>query len=269
MIEFALELARRAEAEILPRFQRTDVLTKSDGTVVTEADRAAERLLRRLIAEEFPDDAILGEEYGETAGSSGRRWILDPIDGTAAFALGLPTFGTLVALEENGKATTGVIHLPALGETVYAARGMGCWYCGRSGEATQVHVNGSVTILEEAHVSTTGVYRTHIQPLSAPEPVNLGAVIRRAARFCFVGDCLQHALVAKGTLHAAIDTEMHPWDNAAIIPCVLEAGGAVASTRGETSRLIDAPDLVTAGSQALLDDIVRALHTTGRTSDSP
>ncbi len=261
MIEFALELARRAEAEILPRFQRTEVLTKPDGTVVTEADRAAERLMRALIAEEFPDDGVLGEEYGETPGTSGRRWILDPIDGTAAFTLGLPSFGTLVALEENGVATTGVIHLPALGETVYAARDMGCWYRGRDGQATEVRVDRGATALREAYVSTTGVYRTHIQPLGAAEPMDLGAVIRQAARFRFVGDCLQHALVAKGTIHAAIDTEMHPWDNAAIIPCVLEAGGAVASTRGKTDNLIHAPDLVTASSRELLDEIVRILYT--------
>lgn len=260
MIEFALELARRAEAEILPRFQRTEVLTKPDGTVVTEADRAAERLMRQLIEDEFPHDAILGEEYGEKAGTSGRRWILDPIDGTAAFTLGLPTFGTLVALEEKGQATTGVIHLPALGETVYAARGMGCWHRGRDGQATEVRVDQSAPALKNAYVSSTGVYRTHIQPLSAREPMNLGAVIRAAHRFRFVGDCLQHALVAKGTIHAAIDTEMHPWDNAAIIPCVLEAGGAVASTRGHTDNLIHAPDLVTAASQELLDEIVHVLH---------
>ncbi|PIQ62709.1 MAG: inositol phosphatase [Bacteroidetes bacterium CG12_big_fil_rev_8_21_14_0_65_60_17] len=260
MIEFALELARRAEADILPRFRNTDVFTKADGTVVTEADRAAERLMRALIAEEFPDDAILGEEYGAQAGTSGRRWILDPIDGTAAFTLGLPTFGTLIALEEEGEARLGVIHLPALGETVYAARGMGCWHRNDQGQAHEIRVDASAAALRDAYVSSTGVYRTHIQPLKADDPMDLGAVIRRAARFRFVGDCVQHALVARGVIHAAIDTEMHPWDNAAIIPCVLEAGGAVASTRGKTDNLVDAPDLVTASSPALLQEIVATLY---------
>ena len=266
MLEFALELAHRAEQEILPRFRNVDVLLKPDGTVVTEADRAAERLMREIIGLEFPDDGILGEEYGESFGQSGsserprRRWILDPIDGTAAFTLGMPTFGTLIALEEDGEPVLGVIHFPGTGETVYSATGMGCWYRMNDGHATQVHCDASVSTVEEAYLSATGVYDTLIQPRNASHPIDLGAAIRRAGRFRFVGDCTQHALVARGFLHAAIDPEMHPWDNAAIIPCILEAGGAVATARGERTDLIHAPSLVSAASETLLEAILAVLN---------
>lgn len=264
MIEFALDLARRAEEEIMSRFRNVEVRLKPDGTVVTEADRAAERLMREIISEEFPDDGILGEEYGETAGTTEggqtRRWILDPIDGTAAFTLGLPIFGTLIALEEDGEAVLGVIHMPGTGETVYAASGLGCWYRDASGSSIQVSVDASATVLPDAYVSATGVYDTLIQPRKAANPVDLAAVIRQAGSFRFVGDCTQHALVARGFLHAAIDSEMHPWDNAAIIPCIREAGGVVSDTRGETTNLIHAHSLVTASTASLLQDIINTLN---------
>lgn len=260
MIEFALDLARRAEDEIMSRFRNVEVRLKPDGTVVTEADRAAERLMREIISKEFPEDGILGEEYGETPGNGRRRWILDPIDGTAAFTLGLPIFGTLIALEENGEAVLGVIHMPGTGETVYAATGMGCWYRDASGASMQVTVDASATALSDAYASATGVYDTLIHPRNAARPIDLGAVIRRAGSFRFVGDCTQHALVARGFLHAAIDPEMHPWDNAAIIPCIREAGGVVADAQGGKTDLIHAPSLVTASTESLLQDIIKTLN---------
>jgi histidinol-phosphatase len=266
MLEFALELALRAEQEILPRFRNVDVLLKPDGTVVTEADRSAERLMREIIGHEFPKDGVLGEEYGESFGQTDstdrprRRWILDPIDGTAAFTLGIPTFGTLIALEQDGEPILGVIHFPGTGETVYAANGMGCWYRTRDGHATQVHCDASIGRVDEAYLSSTGVYDTRIQPRRASHPIDLAAAIRAAGRFRFVGDCMQHALVARGFLHAAIDPEMHPWDNAAIIPCIREAGGAVASAGGQRKDLIHAPSLVSAASEPLLEHILELLN---------
>ena len=104
-----------------------EVERKGDGTPVTAADRAAERLLREQLAADFPDDGILGEEEAPMAGRSGRRWIIDPIDGTKAFTCGVPLYSTLLALEDEHGIAVGVIHLPALGETVWAGRGLGCW----------------------------------------------------------------------------------------------------------------------------------------------
>src|SRR5262249_15048365 len=128
-LEFALQAARRAGEVILPYYQsEVGVETKGDGSPVTPADRGAEQELRRLIRERFPDDGVLGEEFGEQSGRSGRRWILDPIDGTKAFVRGVPLFGVLIGLEQDGEAVAGVVSMPALDEFVYAARGLGCWW---------------------------------------------------------------------------------------------------------------------------------------------
>ena len=123
----AVALARAAGDLTLQWFRQADLVVddKADGSPVTEADRAAERLLREQIGARYPDDAIVGEEEAETTGTSGRRWIIDPIDGTKAFSRGVPTYCNLVAFEDEHGPAIGVINLPALNETVYAGRGLG------------------------------------------------------------------------------------------------------------------------------------------------
>ena len=128
-LDFALQAARRAGEIIMPYYQGdVGVEIKGDGSPVTLADRGAEQELRRLIRERFPTDGVLGEEFGEQPGTSGRRWVLDPIDGTKASVRLGPLFGVLIGLEENGAAVLGVTFLPALDEFVYTARGLGCWW---------------------------------------------------------------------------------------------------------------------------------------------
>src|SRR5262245_28297967 len=108
LLSFALELAGVAEAEIVPRFRQVATELKSDGTVVTEADREAEKAMRARIAQRFPQHAILGEELGPDGPSGARyRWVLDPVDGTILFTLGVPTFGTLVGLLDEGQPVLG------------------------------------------------------------------------------------------------------------------------------------------------------------------
>ena len=115
-LTFALELADAADETTMPRFRARDLVveTKPDLTPVTEADRAAENMLRARIEAEHPGDGVVGEEYGETAGSGGRRWILDPIDGTKSYVRGIPAWGTLIALEREGEIVVGVVSAPAL-----------------------------------------------------------------------------------------------------------------------------------------------------------
>jgi fructose-1,6-bisphosphatase/inositol monophosphatase family enzyme len=128
-LDFALQAARRAGEIVMPYFEGgVGVEIKGDGSPVTLADRGAEQELRRMIRERFPADGVLGEEFGELPGTSGRRWVLDPIDGTKAFVRGVPLFGVLIGLEEGGEAVAGVVSMPALDEFVYAARGEGCWW---------------------------------------------------------------------------------------------------------------------------------------------
>lgn len=123
-ISAAKEAAKITQSYFMSRDLRVDM--KSDRTPVTEADKNAEKALREIIQKAFPDDGILGEEWDEKPGSSGFRWILDPIDGTKSFIHGVPLYGTLIAVEFQGESVIGVISIPATGEMVYAAKGYGC-----------------------------------------------------------------------------------------------------------------------------------------------
>src|SRR5215831_6981848 len=129
ILQFALSLADVAERQILPVYRNCTVTLKTDGSEVTEADRLAEEAMREVIAKRCSNHEILGEEFGGIHESTSRpTWILDPVDGTTSFALGLPLFGTLIGYMENDEPLVGVMHFPALGETVFAAKGIGCWH---------------------------------------------------------------------------------------------------------------------------------------------
>jgi len=258
-MQFALELAGTAALEIVPRFQRTDVHSKADGSPVTEADTEAERIMRELIQARYPEHGIMGEEQDDVNPDAEWCWELDPIDGTSSFALGLPTFGTLVALLRNGHPVLGVINMPGLKETVYAEMGKGCWYLNRMGDLERVHVSKGVSTVSEAYLSTTGLYNTDIDPLDSDSPPTMSVLIRDARKFRFVGDCIQHAWVARGMLDGAVDPKMNPWDNAALIPCILEAGGVLSDLSGSTDNLVHAPNLVTAANAELHADILATL----------
>lgn len=259
LLPFALELARAAEQAILPLFRLADARTKADGTEVTEADQAAEAAMRRLIETRFPGDAVLGEEYGESgAWRAGRCWVLDPIDGTASFTLGLPMFGTLVALLVDGEPVLGVIHLPAMRETVYAACGAGCWFCHGDAEPVRTRVATPVP-LAQAVVSATAAHSSDIHALPGQARYRLSELIRRARKFRFVGDCVQHALVCRGKLHAAVDTVMSPWDIAALVPCVEEAGGKLTTLAGERRGLLEGGSLLSSCGSPLHEEVLEAL----------
>jgi len=253
-LDLALALARTAEAEILPRFRTASVTHKPDGTEVTEADREAERVMREHLSEARPDHAVLGEEFGESGPDDARyRWVLDPVDGTAGFTIGMPLFGTLVALLENGEPVVGVIHFPALDETVYAAQGEGCWF--RTTE-DEVSVEADpVESLDAATVTTTALHSSDVMAADDQTPYRMTDLVRRAGKFRFVTDCLQHALVARGRTHAAVDTLMRPWDVAALVPCVRAAGGVVRPIDAEEDNVVFGGSLVTAGSEALLHEV--------------
>lgn len=261
-LALALDLARIAESEILPRFRDVAVTRKPDGTEVTEADREAERVMRDRLADERPDHAVLGEEFGDTGPDDApHRWVLDPVDGTAGFTIGVPLFGTLVALLENGEPTVGVIHFPAIDETVYAARGEGCWF--RTEEDEQrVHID-PVDSLDEATVTTTALHSSDVTATADQTPYRLTDLVRQAGKFRFVTDCLQHALVARGRTHTAVDTLMHPWDIAALVPCVREAGGVALPLDPSVDDVVFGGSLLTASTESLAHEVRRLLQPDG------
>lgn len=226
-LEFAVEVARKA-GEITLRHFREGVRTelKADATPVTEADRDAERLCRRLIAERFPADGILGEEFGVERPEAERRWIIDPIDGTRSFIRGTPLYGVLVALATGGSARIGVIHFPALAETVAAGAGLGCWWNERRCRVSEVDR------LDRALLLCT----------DAESFGRLGhgeAWARLAGRCDLVrtwGDCYGHALVATGRAEAMVDPVLAEWDAAPLQPIITEAGGSFTDWHGRSTH---------------------------------
>ncbi|MGH7476101.1 MAG: histidinol-phosphatase [Longimicrobiales bacterium] len=226
--EFAVELAWLAGRSTLAHFQ-TGVAAeaKPDLTPVTAADRAAERLLRERIEARFPEDGILGEELGEARPGARRRWILDPIDGTRSFVRGVPLFGVMIGLEEADDVVVGVLHFPALQETVSAARGLGCFLNGRRTRVSEVDR------LEEALILTTDAERLPRQGRSE----GWDALRFDAAFVRTWGDCYGHALVATGRAEAMIDPVSAPWDAAALRPIVEEAGGVFTDLMGHATHL--------------------------------
>lgn len=226
-LEFAVDVAKRAGRLALDHFQTgVGIEKKPDGSPVTVADRAAERLIREAIEARFPEDGFVGEEHGTVRTDADRRWIVDPIDGTRSFVRGVPLYGVMIGLEEAGEPILGVLHFPALeGETVYAARGVGCWW---NGEACRV---SGLANIREAVVLTTDAERVEDRHREGWER------LRRAAAFARTwGDCYGHALVATGRAEVMVDPLMSVWDAAALMPIVEEAGGVFTDTSGRRTH---------------------------------
>lgn len=259
---FALELVEIPSSIIKSYYKKSATEYKVDGSEVTLADREAEKRIREKISERYPDHKILGEEFnigGKT--DSSYAWIIDPLDGTTWFTLGVPIFGTLIALLEEGKPVMGVIHFPISGETIYAAKNLGCWRKINNEKPVRVYVDKNPGItLSNAVISASGVHKTDIHPSNTGKNINLTALIKKAGKFRFCGDCLQHSLVAQGSIHAAVDTIMQPWDTAAIIPCIEEAGGIVTTMDGGKDDIVFGGSLVTSCNKRLHDELLEVLN---------
>ncbi len=240
LLEFAVDLARGAGEITLQYFRKKpETSKKSDGSYVTIADREAESYLRQRIAERFPDDGILGEEEGELQGTSGRRWILDPIDGTFAFVHGVPLYGVLIAVEIEGEMRVGVVNIPALGEIVSAAKGMGCFL---NGEPARVSTTAE---LKDALLLSTSFGR-------ATEVLKARAQVSRTW-----GDCYGYVLVATGRADIMLDPVMNLWDCAPLLPIMEEAGGTFTDWRGV--RTADGGDSI-ATNGALFDEVMSLIR---------
>jgi histidinol phosphatase-like enzyme (inositol monophosphatase family) len=219
----ALELAREAGDVTLRHFGTVlSSETKGDGTPVTDADRAAEELLRDRIGRRFPKHGILGEEFGETNSDSSIRWILDPIDGTRSFVRGVPLYGVLIGIEVEGEPAVGVAHFPALGETVGAAAGQGCLWNGRLARVS------SVQTLPEAAALTTDP----AELLDGATARGWERLVRLTSLARTWGDCYGHILVATGRAEIMVDPILSPWDAAPFVTILQEAGGRFTDLHG-------------------------------------
>jgi histidinol-phosphatase len=259
LLDFALALSEEAGRFILPLWKNVAVDHKADGSEVTEADRGAEQLLRRRIAERYPHHAILGEEFGgDRTRDAEHLWLLDPVDGTASFSIGLPLFGTLIAYLRRGQACVGVIGAHALGETTYAAAGQGCWYR-RTGQPPQRVRTSSVADPTDAFVVSTHLEFTDLDPRDPQSAVGLSKLYKQVRRFRWSGDCINYALLCQGRIDVAIDPRMNPWDIAAVAPCVKEAGGVLTSLDGN-SDVVWQPNLIASANPALHEKVLRLIR---------
>ena len=225
LLDDVVDLARTAGDSTLEWFQRPDVQqieTKADGSPVTVADRTAERMIREALHQRYPDDAILGEEEGVTEGSGERRWIIDPIDGTQAFVRGVPLYSTLVAVEDDEGMVAGAIHLPALGETVFAGRGLGCFHNGNPTKVSQV------SGLDEFVFSASG-YGYFPKDM-------LDRLHASTMRLRTWGDAYGYALVATGRIEAMADPIIEIWDVAPMMVIIPEAGGVFTDLTGDVTH---------------------------------
>ncbi len=213
-LEIAVDISHAAGDVTLDYWRRSDLIVegKHDGSEVTAADRGAEAVARQMISERFPNDAVLGEEHGFQPGSSDRKWFIDPIDGTFGFVRGVPLYATLLAMVDAEGPAVGVIHLPALNRTVFAARGLGCF-----DNETRARVN-SVDTLTGALVCASD--------WNAASSDQLLAVHGTGARMRTWGDAYGYAMVAAGEAEAMIDPICSAWDLAPMPVILSEAGGS-------------------------------------------
>jgi histidinol phosphatase-like enzyme (inositol monophosphatase family) len=246
LLDFAGEAARQAGQLTLAHFRSgVRAEAKADGSPVTAADRGAEDLLRELIAARHPDHSVIGEERGADERPSPFRWWIDPIDGTRAFVRGVPLYGVLLGIELEGEIVAGVAHFPALGETLSAARGLGCSWNGRPARVS------SVDSLDRA-----AVLASDFGELARLRPEAWRRLVASPALQRGWGDCYGHCLVATGRAEVMLDPVMNPWDCAALLPIVEEAGGRFADWSG--ARRFDGGSAVSTN-RALLEAVRRLL----------
>jgi histidinol phosphatase-like enzyme (inositol monophosphatase family) len=239
LIEFARSLAEASGRLIAERFAagNFEVDTKADLSIVTQTDRDVERMLREMIHTIHPDHGVIGEEFGSDNADAEFVWTLDPIDGTISFVSGVPLFGTLIGLMQNGQPILGVIHQPVLGELMI-------------GDGVMTTHNGrEVSIrpcsrLEDATLLTT-------DPNLADRFQDGGkfeALRRRAAMTRTWGDCYGYLMLASGRADVMLDPIMNPWDLIPLVPIIRGAGGVITDWRGGdpvtgTSIVAAGPDL--------------------------
>lgn len=230
-----LNLARRTAreaGELTLRYFHDPALCverKEDRSPVTAADRGAEELLRKRITERFPDDAILGEEFPEKKGTSGWRWVLDPIDGTKSFIHGVPLYSTLVGVEKDGRSLVGVIALPALGELLWAARGEGAWHESSRFDGPRPARVSACASLDESLFLTSEIATFAKAGRSGVYPV-----LEQATRLSRTwGDAYGYYLVATGRAEIMVDPLLAPWDTGPLLVVLEEAGGRFTDWSGQ------------------------------------
>lgn len=250
-IALALRLADAAGAAVRP-FYRSDsgVERKDDNTPVTLADRAAEEAMRRILKAEVPRDTVIGEEFGAEGGTSGRSWVLDPIDGTAGFLAGRPIFGTLIALVIEGWPVLGIIDQPILGERWVGASGYQTTFNGKPARTR------SCRALSDATIATTGPH--YFDDHDGAHFMGLAARTDHR-RMVMGGDCYNYAMLASGHLDIVCESNLKLHDWAALVPVVEGAGGTMCDWNGDPLHAGSTGHVLALGDPARVEDVIEAL----------
>lgn len=232
LVETAHALADAARAVILPHFRSAGLSIDDKGRhgfdPVTAADRAAEEAMRRVLGERRPDDAILGEEFGRSAGSSGITWVLDPIDGTRAFMAGTPTWGVLIAVGDEGGPKFGIVDQPYIGERYWGGLGRGGW----SGP----HGGGALGTRQTGTLDDAILFSTFPEIGTTAERAAFARVAQRAKLVRYGVDCYAYALLAIGQIDLVIEAGLQPYDIHAPLALIEAAGGIVTDWQGGSAR---------------------------------
>ena len=254
-LAFAHQLADGARVVIRPYFRRrievTDKGPKGVFDPVTDADKGAERVMRDMIANNYPADGIIGEEYDERSGDSGFVWVLDPIDGTRAFIGGQPLWGTLIALERDGKPVMGILDQPFLDERFTGAGGVTEL---RSASSTERLKTRSCAGLADALITTTHPM-LHFKD---PERQRYFDVEKRCRLSRYGGDCYGYALLAMGFVDLVIETDLKRWDIAPLIPIIEGAGGVVTDWEGRLRS--EGGNVIAAGDRRVHAEALKILN---------
>ena len=232
-LRFALKAVDEADRLALAAYQTTlHIERKTDGTYVTEADRAVERAVRERIADAYPGYGVVGEEYGPEGTEAAERWYLDPIDGTHNFMRGVPMFGTLLAVERDGEIQVGVVSAPALGLRWHATRGGGTWVVGGPNGTVPRRLRvSSIDRLDQAQLLYRSINDMHASRVSS----GFDQLVKDVWRERGFGDFWGYTLVSDGAAEAMMEQDLGPWDLAAPWILVEEAGGRITDFDGRRS----------------------------------
>jgi histidinol-phosphatase len=228
-LRLAHAAADAADAVTMSRFLASDlqVEAKPDLTPVSDADRASETTIRAILERERPDDDVLGEEYGATGDGTGRRWVIDPIDGTKNYVRGVPIWATLIGLQQDGQTVAGVVSAPSLGRRWWAAQGGGAWTGPSVRDARACRVS-RVSALADGYLAYSSL--SGWRDLDRlPQFLGLVDAVWRTRGF---GDFLSHMLVAEGAVDCSAEPQVSLWDLAALQIVVTEAGGRFSDLSG-------------------------------------
>jgi len=247
-LALALRLADVADAISLPRFGAVDlqVRAKPDLTPVSDADTAVELAIRDLLGRERPRDAVLGEEYGDSGAGAGRRWVIDPIDGTKNFVRGVPVWATLIALLDGALFAVGVVSAPALARRWWASAGRGAFTRFADQPVRRCQVS-RVAELPDASLSFSEMSEWRASHVPEGLADGFGRVCNACWRTRAYGDFYSYVLVAEGAVDVAAEPELNLWDLAALVPIVTEAGGRMTDVHGQPSGASSTSALATNG----------------------